>query len=206
MAVPDSADGTTPLTSEEAIDLRISVQSKAELNVLERENIIEARTWALGRRTLRRTDLLSEEFLRELHRRMFRRIWRWAGKFRTTERNLDRPAYALAMDVRALLDDARYWLENGTFAPTESAVRFHHRLVLIHPWVNGNGRHARLMADLLVASRGGEPLLWGRGADLVAPSDVRTRYLVALREADAGNFTQLLAFASGAPAASRDAS
>lgn len=193
----EPADGATPITPEEAIDLRISVQSKAQLNALERENIIEARAWALGPRTLRRPDLLSEAFLRDLHRRMFRRIWRWAGRFRTTERNLGRPVHALAMEVRALLDDTRYWLEHGTFDVAESAVRFHHRLVVIHPWVNGNGRHARLMADLLVAARGGEALPWGRGADLMAPSDVRTRYLEALREADDGDYRRLLAFARG---------
>jgi Fic-DOC domain mobile mystery protein B len=197
MANGDAADGPTPVTPEEALQLRVSVQSRDELNAFERENILEAREWALSPRTLRRDDLLTEEFLRDLHRRMLRRVWRWAGRFRTSERNMGRPVHTLAMDVRTLLDDARYWLEHGTYPAIETAVRCHHRLVAIHPWVNGNGRHARLMADIIVCARGGEPLSWGRSADLVAPSVLRTRYLTALREADAGNHGPLLTFATG---------
>lgn len=197
MANADPRDGPTLVTPEEALQLRVSVQSREELNAFERENILEARAWALSPRTLRRDDLLTEEFMCDLHRRMFGRVWRWAGRFRTSKRNLGRPVQALAMDVRALLDNARYWREHETYPAIEAAVRFHHRLVVIHPWVNGNGRHARLMADILVATQGGAPLAWGRGADLVAPSDVRARYLSALRAADAGDFGPLLAFAAG---------
>ena len=177
--------------------LRVSVQSRGELNAFERENILEARAWALSPRTLRRRDLLTEEFMRDLHRRMLGRVWRWAGRFRTTERSMGRPVHALAMDVRSLLDDARYWQENATYPLIEGAVRFHHRLVAIHPWVNGNGRHSRLMADILVSAHGGTPLSWGRGADPVPPNDVRARYLAALQAADAGDLAPLVEFAAG---------
>jgi Fic-DOC domain mobile mystery protein B len=197
MANGDSGDGLTPITPEEALELRVSVQSREELNAFERENILEARAWALSPRTLRRDDLLTEDFMRKLHRRMLGRVWRWPGLFRTSERNLGRPVHALAMDVRTLLDDALYWREHGTYPEIEAAVRFHHRLVAIHPWVNGNGRHSRLMADILVCAQGGEPLPWGRGADLVTPSDLRARYLTALREADSGDYGSLLRFAAG---------
>lgn len=198
MANGDTTDGTTPITPEEALELRISVQTREELNEFERENILEASAWAMSSRTLQREDLLTEAFMCDLHRRMFSRVWLWAGRFRTTERNMGRPVHSLAMYVRTLLDDARYWGEHKTFSVVESAVRFHHRLVSIHPWVNGNGRHARLMADILVCSQGGESLSWGRGIDLVAPSNVRALYLQALREADEGNFASLLRFASSA--------
>jgi len=189
--------GPTPVTPEEALELRISIQSREELNAFERENILEARAWALSPRTLRRDDLLTEGFMRDLHRRMFGRVWHWAGRFRTTERNMGRPVHALAMDVRSLLDDARYWRGHGTYPVVEASVRFHHRLVSVHPWVNGNGRHSRLMADILVSAQGGAPLSWGRSADLVAPGDVRTQYMAALRAADAGDFGPILAFATG---------
>lgn len=197
MANGNTTGGPTPVTPEEAMELRVSIQSREELNAFERENILEARAWALSRRTLRRSDLLSEDFMRDLHRRMFGRIWRWAGRFRTSERNMGRPVHALATDVHTLLDDARYWREHGTYPAVEAAVRFHHRLVAIHPWVNGNGRHARLMADILVGAQGGKPFSWGRSVDLVAPNDVRARYLAALREADAGDYSALLRFAAG---------
>lgn len=197
MANDEALDGPTPVTPEEALELRVSISSRAELNAFERENILEARTWALSSRTLRRQDHLTEEFMRDLHRRMLGRVWRWAGQFRKSERNLGRPVSALAMDVRTLLDDARYWREHGTYPAVEAAVRFHHRLVAIHPWVNGNGRHSRLMADILVRAEAAPPLTWGRGVDLVAPGDVRTRYLAALRAADAGDFGPLIAFATG---------
>lgn len=197
VASDDDDAGSTPVSEAEAIALRISVVSQHELNAFERENILEARAWALSARVLRRPDLLSEGFLRDLHKRMFGRIWRWAGKFRSSERNLGRPVHALAIDVRHLLDDATYWFEHGTYSPGEAAVRFHYRLVSIHPWVNGNGRHARLMADILIGANGGSPFSWGRGADLTAPTDVRAKYLDALRAADSANYAPLLAFAEG---------
>lgn len=196
MADGETPDGPTPVTPEESLELRISVQSRDELNAFERENILEARAWALSPRTLKRDDLLTEGFMRDLHRRMLGRVWRWAGRFRTTDRNMGRPVYALAMEVRTLLDDARHWREHETYSAVEASVRFHHRLVMIHPWVNGNGRHSRLMADILVSTQGGEPLSWGRGADLAGPGEARAQYLAALRAADAGDFGPLLSFAA----------
>ncbi len=167
----DARDGQRPQSPRKALALRVSIQAREELNAFERENILEARAWALSRRTLQRADLLTEDFMCDLHRRMFGRIWRWAGGFRTTERNVGRPVHALATDTRMLLEDIRYWREHETYPVIEAAVRFHYRLVVIHPWVNGNGRHARLMADIFVCAQGGAPLPWGRRSDFVAPTD-----------------------------------
>jgi Fic-DOC domain mobile mystery protein B len=189
------AHGATPLTPEEECDLMIGVTNRAELNAFERENILEARRWALGKRTLARNDLLSEDFLRELHRRMFGRVWRWAGKYRISERNLGVSLHKLQPDLRLLIDDARYWFAEGTYPADEAAVRFHHRLVAIHPWPNGNGRHARLMADVLVCSRSGKPFSWGASDNLAESGTARQHYLNALRTADDGNMQMLLAFA-----------
>lgn len=198
--------GQTPLTEEEKLQLRPSLSTRAQLNAVERLNIHAARLWALRKPVLRRADLLTDGFARELHRRMFNHVWRWAGKYRTSDRNLGWEWSRIPEGMRALLDDARYWDEHATHPVAEIAVRLHHRMVVIHPWPNGNGRHARLLADIIVAARGGVPLTWGANLDLDQPgpslavasakADPRTRYLAALQAADQGDYAPLLAFAS----------
>ncbi len=189
------ADGDTPLTSEEQLDLIPSLSTRAQLNELERHTIHAARIWAMRPKALARPDLLSDTFARELHRRMFHGVWRWAGRYRTTEKNLGWESHRVVEGVRNIFDDAQSQLTYASYPLHEVAVRLHHRLVLIHPWPNGNGRHARLIADLLVASHTGAPLTWGASANLVPTSETRTRYLSAVRAADENNFTPLLDFA-----------
>ena len=151
---------------------------------------MRAQDWALGRRR----DSLTEKFIKDLHQRMFSEVWRWAGKFRTSERNLGIPHYEIRVALRQLLDDSRAWIKYDAYPPDEIAVRFHHRLVQIHLFPNGNGRHSRLMADLLVMRLGGERFSWG-DADLRRASDVRQRYIAALQAADNLDLAPLLAFA-----------
>lgn len=185
------APGATPLDPDEAEGLiPRHVTTQQQLNQWEQTNILEGSIWAL--RT-RRTDILTETFVRELHRRMFGETWRWAGSLRTTGKNIGVEPAQIAMRLRDLLDDARYWSEHATYPVDERAVRFHHRLVLIHPFPNGNGRHARLMTDLLVKRCNRDPFTWG-SAKLEADGDARSRYLSALRAADAGDIRPLLAF------------
>jgi Fic-DOC domain mobile mystery protein B len=187
----EEPDDATPLTPEERRELiPAHIAYRSELNAAEQENIARAQDWALGRRR----DLLTEKFIKDLHRRMLGDVWRWAGKFRTTERNLGIPFYEIPVAVRQLLDDTKTWIEYKSYSPDEIAVRFHHRLVAIHPFPNGNGRHARLMADLLVMSLGGERLSWG-SANLQDAGDVRRRYIAALQAADNHDIGPLLAFA-----------
>lgn len=143
------AADATPLDETEQQGLIPSVWTRAELNQHERANIQQARQWALKPRQLNRVDLLTDVFARELHRRMFNRVWRWAGKYRTGEKNLGWPVPRITEGVHHACADARAWVEFGTYALPEIAVRLHHRFVLIHPWANGNGRHARLLADVL---------------------------------------------------------
>lgn len=188
-------ENETPLTEAEKLDLIPSLSTRAELNEAERANILEARVWALRRRTLQREDLLTDAFGRELHRRMFGRVWRWAGSYRKTERNLGWEVHRLTEGTYNAFADVRTWLEYETYSVPEVAVRLHHQLVRVHPWPNGNGRHARLMADVVVAARGSADLTWGAGADIVTPGDARQRYIAAIRAADAGDFAPLLAFA-----------
>lgn len=163
---------------------------RSELNEAEQENIVRAQDWALARKR----DPLSEKFLRELHRRMLGEVWKWAGKFRTSERNLGIPFYEIPMALRQLLDDTQAWVGYETYPPDEIAVRFHHRLVQIHPFPNGNGRHARLAADLLVMRLGRDRFSWGMQS-LRDASATRQRYIAALKTADHFDIGPLLGFA-----------
>jgi Fic-DOC domain mobile mystery protein B len=157
----------------------------------EQANIAKGALWASRQR---RRDVLEEKFLRDLHKRMLGDVWSWAGAYRTTERNIGIPAWKIPAELRILLDDARLWVERSVFDPDELAVRFHHRLVAIHPFPNGNGRHARLAADLLVIRLGGNRFTWG-SASLMKTGEMRMRYVAALRQADGHDITALLAFA-----------
>ena len=190
----DAESGNTSLSPEEQDDLIPDLSTREELNEWERQNIVEAYAWALERRNLRRTDPLAEPYVRELHRRMFDQTWKWAGAYRSTEKNIGIAHYQVREALAALLGDVRYWLEHETFPPDEVAVRFHHRLVWIHPFANGNGRHARIMADILAERQGRPAFTWG-GASIVQPGEFRSRYIQALRAADASDIRQILKFA-----------
>lgn len=184
-------DASTPLTHEEALDLIPSyIAYRSELNAAEQENILRGQAWALARRR----DLLSEKFVKDLHKQMLGDVWRWAGKFRTSERNMGVAHWEIPAALRILLDDTKTWIECKTYPRDEIAARFHHRLVQIHPFVNGNGRHSRLMADLLVMQPGGVRFSWGR-AGLIVASEVRARYIEALKAGDKQDIAPLLAFA-----------
>ena len=188
-------EDATPLETEEREQLLQSwITHRADLNRAEEANILFGAAWARGRRSRWPTDMLSAGFVTRLHKRMFGDVWKWAGTWRSTARNIGVDAYRVGIDVAALLDDVRYWVENKTYPPDEMAVRLHHRLVAIHPFPNGNGRHSRLMADLLVERLGGTPFSWGSGG-LANPGDLRRRYVAALRAADNHDIGPLLALA-----------
>ncbi|HVU18767.1 MAG TPA: mobile mystery protein B [Candidatus Didemnitutus sp.] len=190
-----SKEHETPLGAEEKRELIPSLSTRAELNEAERANILEARIWAMRRRTLKREDLVTDAFARELHRRMFAHVWQWAGCYRKTERNLGWEVHRLTEGVHNAFADAQTWLQYATYPLPETAVRLHHQLVRVHPWPNGNGRHARLMADVLLQSRDGGEFTWGAGGDIVSPGQARTKYIEAIRQADAGDYGPLIEFA-----------
>lgn len=186
-----SDDNSTPLTPEEKEGLRPRwITLRRELNEFETRNISEAETWLLSHRP---KDILNDIFLRKLHKKMFGEVWKWAGEYRTTERNIGVAPYQIPMKLKVLFDDVKYWLEYQTFSHVEIAVRLHHRLVLIHPFPNGNGRISRLMADLLMQQIGESRLYWGDG-NLVDITDLRKNYIDALHAADAGDYSGLLLF------------
>jgi len=188
-------DDATPLAPAERGGLRQSwITYRRDLNEAEQANIVKGAAWARRRRSAAAADLLDARFVLELHKRMLGEVWSWAGSYRRSERNLGIEAYRIGVEMRALLDDARYWVERGTYPPDEIAVRLHHRLVAIHPFVNGNGRHARLIADLLVEKLGRPRFTWG-GASLADDGELRRRYIAALRAADGLDIGALLFFA-----------
>jgi Fic-DOC domain mobile mystery protein B len=180
------APGNTPLTPDELGGLRPSLATKGELDEFERANILEADRWAFNPRVLKRRDPFIEPYLRELHRRMFGETWTWAGKYRKTNKNLGVPFQQVINGIAAILGDSHYWVENGTFDIEEIAIRYHHRLVSIHPFPNGNGRHARLLADVVVVKNGRERFTWGL-KELKNAGPARVEYIRCLKAADANN-------------------
>ncbi|ULR47467.1 mobile mystery protein B [Rhizobium sp. K102] len=188
-------EDATPLEPQEREGLLQSwITHRNDLNEAEQENIVKGAAWGRGRRRMPVDKVLTEDFMRTLHRRMLGEVWQWAGRFRATERNIGIQAYRIPVELAALLADVRYWIEHETFAADEIAIRFHHRLVAIHPFPNGNGRHARLAADLLVEKLNKEPFSWGSGS-LSDMGDLRMRYVAALQAADNHDIGSLLEFA-----------
>ena len=187
----DEPDDATPLTADERQGLIPShVALRRELNELEQQNILEADIWAFSRKH----DPVKEPFLRNLHQRMFGDVWRWAGQYRTSDKNLGAKNWQVRSKLSETLDNIHYWIEHKTYESDEIAVRFHHALVFIHPFPNGNGRWSRLMADILVVRLGGKRFTWGRSG-LRAPDETRRTYIAALKAADRHDFKPLLAFA-----------
>jgi Fic-DOC domain mobile mystery protein B len=188
----ECVDGQTPLDPDEATGLiPLWVATRSDLNEAESANITESYRWA--RSAIRRGQhVASDAFLRGLHGAMFGSVWRWAGTYRNTERNIGVAPHQINMQLRQLFDDASAWRQFNTYPLDERAYRLHHRLTVIHPFPNGNGRAARLMADHYLVQHGSTPFTWGASM----PADqVRDIYLAAIRTADAGRYNALAAFA-----------
>lgn len=186
------APGATPLDPDEAAGLiPRHITTQGELNEWEQTNILEGVQWALKQK---KRDLLDEAYQRELHRRMFSKTWKWAGSFRQTDKNIGVDWLQIPVQLRNLQGDAKAQIEFKSYPPDELVLRFHHRLVWIHPFANGNGRHARLMADMLIQRMGHPAFSWG-GQSLVGASEKRRAYLDALRAADGRDYQPLFQFA-----------
>ena len=187
----DYPPGATPLDADELANLIPGhITTQGELNEWEQLNILQGEAWARKQRQ----EILQEAYVRKLHERMFGETWRWAGEFRKSDKNLGVDWLKIGVELKKLLDDVRYQVEHGSYPADEIVVRFHHRLVAIHPFPNGNGRHARLMADLLAERLGHPRFSWG-SRSLVDASETRQRYIAALQAADARDYGPLLAFA-----------
>jgi len=187
--------GQTPLDEDEKHDLIPSIINRKDLDKFEQENILEARQWAMQKSVLARHDIFSEKFILELHKRMYGYVWKWAGNYRKSNKNIGVNYYQIPIELHKLLGDATFWSKNKTYSVANLAIIFHHRLVKIHLFPNGNGRHARLYADIIVAKYGGKKLTWGGNSDFAKPDEIRKRYIAALRQADRGDYQAIINFA-----------
>ncbi|HVK80242.1 MAG TPA: mobile mystery protein B [Verrucomicrobiae bacterium] len=184
-------DAATPLTPQERHDLIPTyVALRSELNEVEALNVAAGERWALSRKR----DVLDEVIVQRLHLRMFGDVWRWAGKYRSSERNIGVAPHIVPVAMRQTIEDAKYWVEHKSWPSDELAVRFSHKLVSVHPFPNGNGRWSRLAGDLLAMQLGEQRFTWGSGS-IASISDTRRAYVDALKKADGGNIGPLLAFA-----------
>ena len=191
----DYIEGQTPLDEDEKEGLLIpTIATRGELDEFEQQNIEQAVSWSLNR-SFSTKNVFTEIFLKALHKRMYGNVWAWAGEFRKTNKNIGVDKWQIQTELKALLDDVNFWYTNSTFSPDETTIRFKHRLVSIHCFPNGNGRHSRLIADIVIEKIFKLPhYTWG-ASDLINQSDQRSAYLKAIKQADNGNIQPLIAFA-----------
>lgn len=187
--------GATPLNPNEIAGLIPTyISTQRELNAVEQDNILRGEQWAFSRK---RKNVLTEKFLRDLHKQMFGLVWKWAGTYRTSDKSIGVPWFNIPAEINKLLQDIQYWITHETYSLDEIAARFHHRLVWIHPFPNGNGRWARTMSDVLLFSLGHKRFSWGAHLDqgtLSEHGEARAKYIRSLRLADSKNYSELLAF------------
>jgi Fic-DOC domain mobile mystery protein B len=189
----DAPEGATPLDPDEREGLKHKqITTRGALDVLEQANIETGLQWISKNK---QRDILSDDFLRKLHKHLFGDVWSWAGSYRQREKNIGINPLDIGTALRNLVDDARYWADHDTYPPLESSARFHHRMVQIHPFPNGNGRHARIAADYFLEWHlNHRKIEWADGLDLEADSERRSDYISALRAADDGDYEPLLKF------------
>jgi Fic-DOC domain mobile mystery protein B len=189
----DLPKGASPLDPNEMEDLRIkTITTRGELDRWEQQNIGESMDWLDSRKN--KSEIFHEDFVKKLHDKMLNKVWAWAGCFRKTDKNIGVDKYRIGVELKILLDDTKYWIDKNTYESDEIAARFHHRLVKIHCFPNGNGRHSRLMTDTLLSDvLEKEPFTWGNG-NLSVAGDVREMYINALRSADDNDYEPLMKF------------
>jgi len=185
----DNLDGSTPLDPDELAGLKFKhITTRGQLDELEQANIVQGMLWI---KKHSQDDILTIGFAFDLHKALFNDVWTWAGLFRLTEKNIGIDPLYISVSLRNLLDDLSAWIESDTYSPAESVLRFHHRLVKIHPFPNGNGRFSRIYADMIAEKYFSiKPINWG-GKDLDKVTQIRKDYINALRAADGGDLSLL---------------
>ena len=192
----DMPEGATPLDLDEIQGLLIdTITTQGELNFAEQQSLIESSKWIFE---TNHKNILTDQFFKNLHKKMFQSVWAWAGKYRTTNKNIGVEPYKISTEIKKLCDDCEYWIKNKTYEWNEIAARFHHKVVWIHPFANGNGRFSRILTDILLKKYQQPALSWGRNTfskdDFSSESKLRTEYILSLREADNKKFQKLIQF------------
>jgi len=185
-------DGSTPIADCSGL-IPGHITTQAQLNEWEKTNIIAAQKKYLARR---RKYAFDSGFFRAVHRDMFDATWEWAGIFKKCNFNLGIDFHQVPVEMKKLSDDVKYWLKNETFGILEQSVRLHHRLVHIHAFQNGNGRHARLIQDIFLFNNEHPLPSWPSG-EIIEKTDIRSRYIKALKSADKGGYLPLLKLIKG---------
>lgn len=194
--VLDFEDGQTALSDEEREGLLLkTITLHSELDEFEQLNIENAIAWSL-RKKLKKETVLTENFIKTVHKKMFGNVWKWAGEFRKSEKNIGVKWIYISTELKMLFDDTLFWIENKTYPNNEIAIRFKHKLVSIHCFANGNGRHSRLMADILIENVFKETVFSWNESNMTKPNETRKAYINAIRSADDGDIVLLLKFAS----------
>jgi Fic-DOC domain mobile mystery protein B len=188
--------GQTPLNKDEISGLKIkSITTQSELDELEQLNIEKAIEWTINTR-LKTERILTEKFVKDLHKKMYGDVWKWAGEFRKSDKNIGVQWSQIGLKLKDLLDDTYYWIENNTYDSEEITIRFKHRLVSIHCFPNGNGRHSRLMADIIMELVFKDKIFTWHQSNMVKADEVRKKYINALRKADNRDIYPLIDFAN----------
>ena len=188
-------EGQTPVDEDEKKGLLIkTISTREDLDEFEQYNIEKAVEWSMKYK-FKIDKILDEMFIKDLHKRMFNEVWRWAGKFRNTNKNLGVDKFQIGVELRNLIDDCKYWIDDSTYTEDEIAIRFKHKLVSIHLFPNGNGRHSRLCADILISHGFGKQIFYWGGNHLTSSGNPREKYINAIHEADNGNYKLLIEFA-----------
>ncbi|MCK4921485.1 MAG: mobile mystery protein B [Bacteroidales bacterium] len=191
----DYQDGQTPIDENEKEGLLLkSITTQSELNEFEQLNIEKAVEWTI-QNTFKQKTILSEEFIKKVHAQMFSEVWDWAGKFRMSEKNIGVEWFKIGIELKYLIDDTKYWIANKSFSADEITIRFKHRLVNIHCFPNGNGRHSRLMADIIIESIFEKDVFTWNHSNMVKADGSRKKYIYAIKEGDKGNINPLIVFA-----------
>lgn len=189
-------EGQTPLDEEEKEGLLIkTIIAKNELDEFEQMNIEKAIEWTIHT-NLKKDRILSEKFIKDLHKKMFGDVWKWAGEFRKSEKNIGVKCTQISIELKNLIGDTHYWIENKTFSPEEISIRFKHRIVAMHCFSNGNGRHSRMMADIIIESIFKREIFTWHKSNMVNADETRKKYIETLKEADNGNIEPLIEFAN----------
>jgi len=188
-------EGQTPLDENEKDGLKIkSITTQKELDEFEQLNIEKAVEWTIHA-NLKAEKILTEKFIKNLHKKMYEDVWKWAGKFRKSDKNIGIHWIQINIELKTLLEDTKYWITNKTYSSEEISIRFKHRIVTIHCFPNGNGRHSRMMADIIMESIFGEEIFSWHKSNMIQANQTRKNYIKALKKADNGNINPLIDFA-----------
>jgi len=190
-------DGQTPLSEEEKEGiLSKTISTHGDLDELEQANIESALLWVKGKK-FNKEEVLSEDFIKKLHKKMFGDVWRWAGDFRRSEKNIGISWTSIGVELRKLLDNTLFLIENEVLPSDEIAIDFKHKLVNIHCFPNGNGRHSRMMADIIIEKIYEETIFSWNSSNMVKADETRANYINAIRKGDDGDIKPLIEFARG---------